>query len=264
MTYHAALPTHVVSHSAGSLGSQGLEFDDVFIYNFFADSPADEKTWRVITGWWEGQRDKSEVEPGIEQLAIPAPRPVAFSKERHGILEEELKQLYTAITRARVRVAMYDADEAKRKPFFSFFHAEGLAEIEAVGTSQRSVRKGWAVAAAKEEWQTRARNLLDNKLYKLAVRCFTQAEDRQGMLTALGYQLYEEGSKLPPGPEQRERLLRAAAAFDEAGGLKLAAVCLATAGEFSLSATAREKLGMPDAAAKVLVKGAETRRKEWK
>jgi hypothetical protein len=28
---------------------------------------------------------------------------VPFDKKQHGILEEELKQLYTAITRARVR-----------------------------------------------------------------------------------------------------------------------------------------------------------------
>ena len=30
--------------------AKGLEFDDVFIFDFFEDSPADERTWRVVTG----------------------------------------------------------------------------------------------------------------------------------------------------------------------------------------------------------------------
>lgn len=131
--------------------SKGLEFDDVFIYNFFADSPADEKTWRVLTGWWEDHRKDMHV----ADLALPPPRPTSFCRERHGILEEELKQLYTAVTRARVRVAMYDASTDKRQPAFSFLHAEGLAEIEAVDVLQAADRKGWAVAAGKDEWQSR-------------------------------------------------------------------------------------------------------------
>lgn len=244
--------------------AKGLEFDDVFIYNFFTDSPADEKAWRVLTGWWEQQHATEDgvTSKSAASLAIPAPRSVPFSKERHGILEEELKQLYTAVTRARVRVAMYDASTDKRQPVFSLLHAEGLAEIEEAAQRGDSSRKGWAVAATKEEWQSRARNLLDNKLYKLAVRCFTSAEDRLGMLTALGYQLFEESTKLPTGVAQRDRLLRAAGAFDEAGELKTAAACLAAAGEFTLAAVAREKLGQTEAAAKVLVKGAEARRRQ--
>ena len=69
----------------------------------------------MVTGWWEERR------PGKSggALAIPAPRLVGFDRAKHGILEEELKQLYTAVTRARVRVAVYDADEEKRRPVFS-------------------------------------------------------------------------------------------------------------------------------------------------
>ena len=49
-------------------------------------------------------------------------------QQRKERLEEELKQLYTAITRARVRIAMYDANEDKRRPVFSYLHSEGRAE----------------------------------------------------------------------------------------------------------------------------------------
>ena len=67
----------------------------------------------------------------------------------------------------QVRVAMYDESEERRKPIFSFLHAVGLAEIEMVQAPQRpdaAPRAGWAVAATKEDWGSRARNLHENKL----------------------------------------------------------------------------------------------------
>lgn len=247
--------------------AKGLEFDDVFIYNFFADSPADEKTWRVLTSWWDTARRPNMSAAERMGLTIPAPRPVKFDRTKHGILEEELKQLYTAITRARVRVAIYDASEEKRQPFFSYLHTEGFADIadeRGGGSGGGSARtgRGWAVAAGREEWQSRARNLFENKLFKLAARCYSKANDRLGMLNALAYQLFEESTKLPAGRPQQERLIRAALAFDAAGELKKAASCLAGAAEYSLAAVAREKLGQVEMAAKVLARGAEEVRKE--
>ena len=38
------------------------------------------------------------------ELTIEAPRPEAFDRQKHSLLNEELKMLYTAITRARVKV----------------------------------------------------------------------------------------------------------------------------------------------------------------
>ena len=161
-----------------------------------------------------------------------------------------------------MRIAIYDADEEKRRPVFSYMHAEGLAEIEATDSSSHASRKGWAVAAAKEEWQSRARNLVENKLYKLGARCYAQADDRIGMLGAMGYQYFEESTKLSSGDAQRERLLRAARAFEMAGELRLAASCLAGGAEHWMAACVREKLGLIESAAKVLARGSEEARKQ--
>ena len=35
------------------------QFDDVFIYDFFADSPSEERTWRVVTSCFEQQAEKA-------------------------------------------------------------------------------------------------------------------------------------------------------------------------------------------------------------
>ena len=61
------------------------------------------------------------------------------------------------------------------------------------------------------------------------------------------------------GRDQRERLIRAAAAFEGAGEQAKAASCLGAAGEYELSAVAWETIGMTDKAARILAKGAEVR-----
>jgi len=106
------------------LESKGLEFDDVFIWDFFADSRADSE-WRVLLsflgkdvtdlgergGGGRGGEDEIGGEGGREGKEVKGMlRPLEFSERDHQILCEELKTLYTAITRARVRLVFYDSD----------------------------------------------------------------------------------------------------------------------------------------------------------
>ena len=51
-----------------------------------------------------------------------------FNEQEHHIMCSELKQLYTAITRARVRVVIYDEDPAARAPLFYYFERLGLCD----------------------------------------------------------------------------------------------------------------------------------------
>ena len=56
------------------------------------------------------------------------PRPLDFDPNQHKILCSELKQLYTALTRARVNVWIYDEDTDKRGPMFEYFKALNLVK----------------------------------------------------------------------------------------------------------------------------------------
>ncbi|KAJ1459487.1 hypothetical protein M885DRAFT_60269 [Pelagophyceae sp. CCMP2097] len=121
--------------------AKGLEFDDVLLYNFFCDSPAD-KEWRVLYNHCDGDCDADADAAGLTgvaglsgvsfaDMAQEAPfksnRCLDFDPDAHKLLESELKFLYTAVTRARVNVWIYD-DSAKREPAFEFFRRRGLAE----------------------------------------------------------------------------------------------------------------------------------------
>lgn len=54
------------------------------------------------------------------------PRPLAFDPKQHKVLNSELKHLYTAVTRARVNVWIFDEDIDKRAPMFEYFKARKL------------------------------------------------------------------------------------------------------------------------------------------
>ena len=69
-------------------------FDDVFIFDFFSDSPADEKTWRVVSGCLGEPEHRPSGEEEAAELAAPRPEP--FDMRKHSLLCDELKMLYTA------------------------------------------------------------------------------------------------------------------------------------------------------------------------
>ena len=54
------------------------------------------------------------------------PRPLTFDPNQHKVLNAELKHLYTAVTRARVNVWIFDEDMEKRAPMFEYFKARNL------------------------------------------------------------------------------------------------------------------------------------------
>ena len=57
------------------------------------------------------------------------PRPLAFDQCQHKVLNSELKHLYTAITRARVNIWIFDEDLDSRAPMFEYFKAHKLVTV---------------------------------------------------------------------------------------------------------------------------------------
>ncbi|OPL21743.1 hypothetical protein AM593_00808, partial [Mytilus galloprovincialis] len=114
--------------------AKGLEFDDILLYNFFKDSQAS-KEWRVVTDFLE--RLCNSVKTGTESLVTVSteilqqkdrPRALTFDPNQHKVLNSELKHLYTAVTRARVNVWIFDEDMDKRAPMFEYFKARHLVK----------------------------------------------------------------------------------------------------------------------------------------
>ena len=111
----------------------------VFIVDFFSDSDAGPE-WRVLCSYLaelaeaggavEKDRDGSghcyNVQP-VAPADAGAVRPMAFDERQHVQLAEELKHLYTALTRAKNNVVIFDRNQAKRAPFYHLLQSLGLA-----------------------------------------------------------------------------------------------------------------------------------------
>ena len=118
--------------------SKGLEFDDVLLYNFFSDSPA-EDLWRAVSSYSEADiaayyQDATVAASGVQKYDWESPmlnetRHLEFNSDQHKILETELKMLYTAITRARVNIFIAETNTDQSRPMFNYFQKRCVVDV---------------------------------------------------------------------------------------------------------------------------------------
>jgi len=106
--------------------SKGLEFDDVFVVDFFRFSHCDAE-WHAISyaalERWDETLDGLSpdiVAGALERRDECRRRCVAFDPLAHARLLSELQLLYVALSRARRRVYVFDRDVEKRAPMYAY------------------------------------------------------------------------------------------------------------------------------------------------
>ncbi|DBA81851.1 TPA: hypothetical protein ACH3X1_007570 [Trebouxia sp. C0004] len=208
------LPQHLLDSSVIKMTvaqAKGLEFDDVFLWDFFNGSPAD---WRPLNNY---VAHLAEVEETQGARKLPAGTPlvdvevdpidkgalrVARAADQHDVLLcEELKYLYTALTRAKNNVIMFDSNTAKRAPFFNYLRRLGMAQYVSRSVMEDHTDDSRYVLTqgknSSQDWVARGYNFMDNRLYDLAAHCFKVAEDgvRFTVATAFGNYLALKSKK---------------------------------------------------------------------
>ncbi|MGH0145262.1 UNVERIFIED_CONTAM: hypothetical protein FKN15_004951 [Acipenser sinensis] len=167
--------------------AKGLEFDDVLLYNFFTDSEAG-KEWRVISSFNTLNIQKPEsgplVDVPLEETGIPQSRPLEFNADLHKMLNGELKQLYTAVTRARVNLWLFDENREKRRPAFEYFIKRSYVQVVRTDENTESIllrMKDAAVCYRKAG------------CYRLSAKCFEKACDFDSVIkTYCWAELFDE------------------------------------------------------------------------
>lgn len=271
--------------------AKGLEFDDVLLYNFFRDSPAD-KEWSVLDSFRLDPALSRKLESATVRgaavaalddsddegvLSKAASRVTGFDPEKHKLLESELKFLYTAITRSRVNVWIYDESRDKREPFFALCRDRRLVDVV---TSLRDSNAAvddptsglFAKSTTPAEWLKRGSDFLrraDDEdddpiarrgMLRVAADCFrfggADARAARAEARALFIDAQELGvSRAPSDGKQRHNLaatpdqtrlayVRAARAALECGAYLDATRALRAAKEHKLAAELCESVGM--------------------
>ncbi|KAF8435903.1 hypothetical protein BGX38DRAFT_105734 [Terfezia claveryi] len=164
------------------LESKGMEYDDVYLYDFFSSSP-------YASGW--------------RTLDILLPEGANYSYASGNMtMCSELKNLYVAITRPRSRLWIL---ESRQNPFMDLltkkldkplanFRFFGLQDLESLLPEILPVS-----ATTREEWTRTGAQCMDQGIYKQALRCFENAGDQENIIWAQACSAEQDGR------EQRAR-----------------------------------------------------------
>ncbi|KAI9335261.1 hypothetical protein BDR26DRAFT_866012 [Obelidium mucronatum] len=183
--------------------AKGMEFRDVVLMNLLTHSQGTDNHWRVFLADVEGNTEKY---PPLEA-------------EKHHFLATELKILYTAITRARSRLWIWDEDVAKRMPMFRLWESKKLV----VTSDDERSGKFSASGLSPAEWYNQAGSLFEQGLYDDALISYERALRAQGKSEVSGDTLRckafikrEAARSLPKGREFKQLNFEAGELFKRA------------------------------------------------
>ena len=186
------------------LQAKGMEFEDVILFNFFSSTP-DPVGWRSIQ---RSTMDKSFI----------------FDAAKHAALCSELKHLYVAITRARIRFIMIEESEDNAQPFIDLMtlrSAIPLIENTSIH-SPNFAEKIQILQPRKSDdphrWAAHGADFMIRGEYASASLCFRRAAQPLKAMIAEAHLKEEEGLKLEAtgeGTASRAKFEEAAATFRE-------------------------------------------------
>ena len=183
-----------------------LTIDDVIIWNFFSDTP-DAVGWRSLSDFIHGK--------------VPF-----FDTAKHAVLCSELKNLYVAITRARVRVLFIETIEDAAQPFVKLVNKDSaLALLEVTSTSAANFdEKIKALEPRRSDdphrWLANGEDMMARGLYADAGLCFRRAHNPPKEKEAKAHLQEEQGVGLQAKGKLTESQIAfkgAATDFEELG-----------------------------------------------
>ncbi len=155
-----------------------------------------------------------------------------------------MKYLYTAITRAKCNLWIYDSDVEKRLPVFDYWSQRGLVKVVRISdVSKEDQTTLFSATSSKEEWKLQGDYFKKKRLWEPAMKCYQKAESPYLESEARAYCLAQQarGDNLRPD-EIRAIYLQAAYAFLKCDAsmhdyqcLENAAKCLKNAKKYSES-----------------------------
>lgn len=227
--------------------AKGLEFDDVLLYNFFTDSEA-YKEWKIISSFTPSSESREESRPlmevPLEKCSSSQGRVLTVNPEMYKLLNGELKQLYTAITRARVNLWIFDENPEKRAPAFKYFMKRNFVQVVKTDENKDLDDSMFVKTSTPAEWIAQGDYYAKHQCWKVAAKCYQKggAFEKEKLALAHNTALNMKGKKVSPKEKQVE-YLELAKTYLECKEPKLSLKCLSYAKEFQLCAQLCERLG---------------------
>ena len=114
-------------------------------------------------------------------------RPLKFDENQDKSLLSELKHLYTAITRAKCNLWVYDTDQSKRLPVFDYWSRRKLVKtIDMTEHSQGDEIISQSTTTS-EQWEKQGDYYKEHGLLEQAASCYKKAELTVKQIQAVAY-----------------------------------------------------------------------------
>ena len=142
--------------------------------------------------------------------------------ENYGMVCNEFKQLYVALTRPRNRIVIYDDNIVKRQPMERYWKNLNLvqtinkdilesanAAAESTSSANKDLEsfKSLIASTSEEEWKKQGLKMFRNKYYEQAVKCFERSKDEQLRKRAEAYMLAEKASDIIRNIKSEQNLI---------------------------------------------------------
>ncbi|NP_001158131.1 TPR and ankyrin repeat-containing protein 1 [Mus musculus] len=227
--------------------AKGLEFDDVLLYNFFTDSEA-YKEWKIISSFTPSSDSREEkwplVDVPLERSSPSQARSLMVNPEMYKLLNGELKQLYTAITRARVNLWIFDENLEKRAPAFKYFIRRDFVQVVKTDENKDFDDSMFVKTSTPYEWIIQGDYYAKHQCWKVAAKCYQKGDALEKEKLALAHYTALNMKSKKFSPKEKElQYLELAKTYLECNEPKLSLKCLSYAKEFQLSAQLCERLG---------------------
>ncbi|RPB01640.1 hypothetical protein L873DRAFT_1842358 [Choiromyces venosus 120613-1] len=220
------------------LQSKGMEFEDVFLYDFFSTSPYNRKL-NILE-----ELLKRRHQP---DLYAKDPESHADWAKRNIVLCSELKHLYVGVTRARNRLCLLESNTCILNPVQRLFNQianqllpcryppemlEVLSNDIGVSALHDRLFRGRVLSAA--QWRELGYQSVNNQNYDDALCWFEKAGDHQGIALATAYIIENDAvTNRARGSfnEANLHFIDASESFLKAGRIKKAVQCRKEGGD---------------------------------
>ena len=161
--------------------------------------PQVKDAWRVVTSFLKECLTQL---PDVPDPNLFSTHPLKFDDRQHKSLSVELKYLYTAITRAKHNLWIYESDrKCNWLPMFDYWHQKGLAKVVRVEDIGKLDKEGQNILFPveefkKEDWKMQGDHFSEKHLWELAMKCYERAEETHLQTEANAYFLVQQAEKL--------------------------------------------------------------------
>ena len=203
-----------------------------------------EKDWRVVQSFSDDQHQTTT----DENVSSDKMKRLDFDASQYKSLNAELKYLYTAITRAKCHLWIYDSNRGKSGPVFDYWIKNSLVEVIQIDDISKDTQNTlFSVTSSPEKWKSQGDYFKRKSLWEQAIKCYQKANCfHLARAYSLVQQVQVKQASTPSNKrdlkEIKEKYLEAAHAFLKSDQLEHdyeclnnAAICLKKAKEIKKS-----------------------------